>query len=217
MGTSPTEEERNMIGPAERWMLAVSIGLQICMLGLPMTATRAAAGPPTEAVRGTSEHVLRVLADPDLKHPDRAKERRARVDQILGKRFSYEEMSRRVLGAQWSRLTEGEQTEFVGLFQRLLSATYTDRIQGHGQEEIHYVKERLADGYAEVQTTVATGKTDLPVHFRMLEQSGEWLVYDVIIDGMSLVGNYRGQFARVLADSSYPGLLEKLRRKVAGL
>jgi phospholipid transport system substrate-binding protein len=206
-----------MIRLAGRRLLAVTIGLQICLLGLPIAAPRAAAGPPTDAIRSTSEHVLQVLDDQDLKQPDRAKERRARLDQIMGKRFSYEEMSKRALGAQWSRLTGGEKTEFVSLFQSLLSATYTDRIEGHGRDEIRYVKERLAKGYAEVQTTVATGKADLPIHFRMLEQSGDWLVYDVIVDGTSLVSNYRGQFARVLADSSYQSLLEKLRRKVAGL
>jgi phospholipid transport system substrate-binding protein len=200
-----------MIRPTRRVLLGVVIGLQICMLGLP----RAGAGPPTDAIRSTSEDVLVILGDQDLKQADRAEERRVRLEQILGKRFGYEEMSKRALGAQWGRLTAREKIEFVSLFQSLLSATYTLRIEGHGRDEIRYVNERLAKGYAEVQTTVATGKTDLPIHFRMFEQSGDWLVYDVIIDGTSLVSNYRGQFARVLAASSYQSLLERLRRKVA--
>jgi phospholipid transport system substrate-binding protein len=176
-------------------------------------APLATAGSATDAIRHTSEAVIRVLSDEDLKKPARLEERRRQLVQIIGERFSYEEMSKRALGAHWNRLTDSDRQEFVSLFKRLLANTYVDKIEGFGKEQVQYVYERLEPGYAEVRTKILSNKGALPLDFRLVDQSGEWRVYDIVVDGISLVNNYRGQFTRILSVYSYPQLMAKLREK----
>lgn len=173
-----------------------------------------AAVPPTEAVRGTVTEVLRILGDETLKRPERLAQRRRMLEEAVGARFSYEEMSKRTLAGQWKQLSESERTEFVDLFRSFLTDTYADRIEGYAGEDIRYVGERLDGPYAEVRTKVVSNKADFPMDYRLLNRSGEWLVYDIVIDGVSLVRNYRGQFEKIIRDSSYQGLLERLRQRV---
>ncbi|MER3423332.1 MAG: hypothetical protein C4293_09015 [Nitrospiraceae bacterium] len=122
-------------------------------------------------------------------------------------------MAKRSLGAQWSKLNDNQRQEFVGLFRQLLTNSYIGKIEGYSGEQIHYLNERLQDGYAEVRTKVSSGKAEIPLDYRLLNKSGDWRVYDVVVDGVSLVSNYRGQFAKVLRTSSYEDLVEKLRNK----
>lgn len=168
---------------------------------------------PTESVRNTINQVIRILEDPELKKPARTDERRQKLEQVIGDRFSYEEMAKRSLGAQWTKLTDPQRKEFVELFQRLLSKTYAGKIEGYSGEQIHYLNERLQDGYAEVRTKVLSGKAEIPLDYRLLKKAGDWRVYDVVVDGVSLVNNYRGQFTKIIRSSSYEELVEKLRNK----
>lgn len=177
----------------------------------------AQAGSATDAIRHTSEAVIRVLSDEDLKHPSRTEERRQQLVKIIGDRFSYEEMSKRALGNHWNRMSDAEQQEFVDLFKKLLANTYLEKVEGFGREEVQYVNERLEKGYAEVRTKIFTSKGDFPLDFRLIDQSvdqsQDWRVYDIVVDGISLVNNYRGQFARILSVYSYSQLVAKLREK----
>ena len=170
-------------------------------------------GAATEAVRSTINEVIRVLKDAELKKPGRAEERRRLLEKVIGDRFNYEEMARRALGAQWNKLSDQERQEFVDLFKGLLSGTYTDKIEGYSGEQVHYLNERLEADYAEVRTKVASDKTEIPLDYRLLNKSGDWRVYDVVVDGVSLVNNYRSQFTKIIRESSYADLLEKLREK----
>lgn len=171
------------------------------------------AGPATDAIRGTINEVIRLLEDPELKKPGRAEGRRRLLEKVIGERFTYEEMSRRALGAPWNKLSEAERQEFVDLFKRLLSSSYVDKIEGYAGEQVHYLNERLDEGYAEVRTKVASGKAEIPLDYRMQNRAGDWRVYDIVVDGVSLVNNYRGQFAKILKESSYAELVHKLREK----
>lgn len=170
-------------------------------------------GAATEAVRTTINEVIRILKDAELKKPGRAEERRRLLEQVIGDRFNYDEMARRALGAQWNKLSDGERQEFVNLFKRLLSSSYADKIEGYSGEQVHYLNERLEADYAEVRTKVASDKTEIPLDYRLLNKSGNWRVYDVVVDGVSLVNNYRSQFTKIIRESSYADLLEKLREK----
>ena len=170
-------------------------------------------GAATEAVRTTINEVIRILKDAELKKPGRAEERRRLLEKVIGDRFNYEEMSRRALGAQWNKLSDKERQEFVDLFKRLLSSSYADKIEGYSGEQVHYLNERLEAEYAEVRTKVASDKTEIPLDYRLLNKSGNWRVYDVVVDGVSLVNNYRSQFTKIIRESSYADLLEKLREK----
>ena len=170
-------------------------------------------GAPTEAVRTTINEVIRILKDAELKKTGRAEERRRLLEKVIGDRFNYEEMSRRALGAQWNKLSDKERQEFVDLFKGLLSGSYADKIDGYSGEQVHYLNERLEADYAEVRTKVASDKTEIPLDYRLLNKSGDWRVYDVVVDGVSLVNNYRSQFTKIIRESSYADLLEKLREK----
>ena len=173
----------------------------------------ASAGPPTDALKGTIDEVLKILHDKDMKLPAKADERRQLLEKVVGERFDYPEMSRRALGAPWNKLSDNDRQEFVGLFKSLLVRTYADKIETYSGEGVQYINERTEKDYAEVRTKVLTGKTDIPLDYRLLNKSGDWRVYDVVVDGVSLVNNYRGQFTKILRSSGYPELIEQLRKK----
>lgn len=193
------------------WMTGVVIVAAIVMIGLAADLTYA--GEPTEAIRGTIDEVLRILGDKQLKEPSKANERRQLLETVVGERFDYQEMSRRSLGAPWNNLSDKEKDEFVSLFQTLLVNTYADKVESYSGEGVQYVNERREKEYAEVRTKVLTGKTEIPLDYRLLNKGSAWRVYDVVVDGVSLVNNYRGQFSKILRTSSYADLVDQLRKK----
>jgi phospholipid transport system substrate-binding protein len=197
---------------AGRTLLACIRGLAAVIL-LVGGASAEPGGAATEAVRSTINEVIRILKDMELKKPGRGEERRLLLEKVIGDRFNYDEMARRSLGAQWNKLSDKERQEFVDLFKGLLSGSYVDKIEGYSGEQVHYLNERLEAEYAEVRTKVASDKTEIPLDYRLLNKSGDWRVYDVVVDGVSLVNNYRSQFTKIIRESSYADLLEKLREK----
>ena len=176
---------------------------------------QAAAGSATDAIKETVDQVFAVIDDEALTAPDRAKERLTLLEDIVARRFDFEEMGKRTLGSHWRTLNAGQQKEFVRLFQHFLSGTYAGSIDGYVGGHVEYVKERRKGAFAEVQTKIVTKKLAVPVDYRLLQRSNTWRVYDVVIDGISLVKNYRGQFGRILKTDSFDTLLEKLQNKVA--
>jgi phospholipid transport system substrate-binding protein len=172
-----------------------------------------AAGPPTEAVKNTINEVIGILQDESLKKPEKADERRQRLEKAVSGRFSYEEMARRSLGAQWQALSEQQRNEFVEAFKTFLSNSYADRITGYTGEQVQYLNERLEQGYAEVRTKVTSNKSEIPLDYRLLNKGGDWRVYDVVIDGVSLISNYRGQFSKIMKSSGYEDLIDRLKKK----
>ncbi len=194
---------------ALRWKRLVT-GLLLSMA----LAVPAYAGPPTDAMKATIDEVLRILREKELKQPEKANERRQLLEKVVGSRFDYQEMSRRALGAPWNRLSDQEKQEFVGLFQTLLTNTYADKIETYSGEGVQYLNERMEKNeYAEVRTKVLSGKTEIPLDYRLINKSDDWRVYDVVVDGVSLVNNYRGQFTKILQASSYSDLVDQLRKK----
>jgi len=194
---------------------------RIICLGLIVTALLwsgldprvALGGNATDAMKGTIDEVLRILADKDLKQPTKANERRQLLEKVVGERFDYREMSHRALGKPWNNLSDKEKDEFVSLFQTLLVNTYADKIESYSGQGVHYIHERTEKDYAEVRTKVLTGKTDIPLDYRLLHRDSTWRVYDVVVDGVSLVNNYRGQFTKILQTNSYADLVDQLRKK----
>ncbi len=193
----------------------LSLGLSFIFLGALFNPGAGAVEPgsATEAVKSTIEEVFAILSDENLKKPERAEERRALVEEVIGKRFDYAEMGKRTLGRHWKKLTEKQQVEFVALFQRFLSNSYSGNVDGYAGEQVEYLKERRKGDFAEVQTKIISKKLQIPLDYRLLKKSNGWRVYDVVIDGVSLVKNFRGQFSRIMKSSSYQGLIQKLRTK----
>ena len=174
-------------------------------------------GSATEAMKGTIDQALKVLGDESLKAPDRAQDRLEILEDIIGKRFDYQEMGKRTLGKHWQQLSEANREEFVHLFQRFLSKTYVGNLDGYSGEQVEYLKERRKGDFAEVQTAVISDKSTLPIYYRLRKSSNTWKVYDVVLDGVSLVKNFRSQFGRIIEAESVEGLLEKLRTKTTRL
>ena len=168
---------------------------------------------PTESVRSTIEDVIRILTNEQLKQPDRLAERRQEIERIVRDRVSYEDMAKQALGLPWLNLEAEERQEFVDLFVQLLRDSFAAKIDAYADEHVLYLSELRDDHMAEVRTKLAGRKTDSLLNFRLADRAGTWLVYDVVIDGASIVHNYRAQFARIIRDVSYPGLVELMREK----
>lgn len=180
-------------------------------------AAPAWAGPPTEAVRKTIDEVVRILDNPAWKKSEKKEERRKLLEQTISRRFNYPEMAKRTLGAEWGKRTPEEQKEFSANFQTLLTNTYIGRIEAYAGEKVQYLKE-LNDGeYAEVYTHVDSGKSVIDINYRLQKNSDEWGVYDVVVEGTSLVQNYREQFKRILRKESFAELSKQLREKSANI
>ena len=182
-------------------------------LGGSLSPSTAAAITATEAVKSSIEQVVGLLEDKELKKADRVMERRQRLQKIFNDRFSYEEMSKRSLGAHWNNLNETQRQQFVDLFRQLLARSYTGTIEGYSGERFQYLGERNEGEYAEVRTKLLSRKGEIPINYRLLSKSGEWQVYDIVVDGISMVSNYRAQFTKIIRASSYEDLVQKLQNK----
>jgi phospholipid transport system substrate-binding protein len=193
------------------WVCGLVVGSAVLFTGVGTDP--AYAGEATDAMRATIDEVLRILAEKELKQPAKANERRQLLEKVVGERFDYQEMSRRSLGASWNSLSDKDKQEFVSLFQTLLVNTYADKIESYTGDGVQYINERNEKEYAEVRTKVLTGKTEIPLDYRLIRKASEWRVYDVVVDGVSLVNNYRGQFSKILRNGSYADLVDQLRKK----
>lgn len=171
----------------------------------------------TEAVKSTITDLIHVLDDDTLKQPEQAEERRHEIEEIIRQRVDYEEMAKRALGAPWSTLSERDQQEFVSLFVQLLRDTFAGRITEHQDEEVAYLGEHREDVFAEVHTQLKGRKIDTMIDFRLINHGTDWRVYDVVIDGASIVSNYRSQFTSIIRQVSYVGLVNKMKQKAVAV
>lgn len=194
-------------------VIPVVLRMALVAVWLATAAVPGYAGAPTDTMKATIDEVLRIIRDNDLKQPGKAEERRQLLERAVGARFDYQEMSRRALGAPWNTLSDQEKQEFVNLFRTLLTNSYADKIETYSGEGVQYLNERTEKEYAEVRTKVVSGKTEIPLDYRLINRVDDWRVYDVVVDGISLVNNYRGQFTKIIRSSSYADLVEQLRKK----
>jgi len=169
------------------------------------------AGEPLEKVRQTINSVLDILSNQDL--PEQ--ERKAKVREAVLQRFSFEEMAKRSLGRHWPERTPEEQQEFLQLFTDLLENSYIDKIErSEGKENVNYIEETIEDDNASVRTAIVQkGDQNIDVEYRLLKRNGDWQVYDVVIERVSLVNNYRTQFNKILLQESYEALIKKMKLK----
>src|SRR5581483_1178650 len=183
-----------------------------CTLLVLLAATRQAlAGVPTDQLRMQVDRVLKLLDDPALKAPDKANERRVAVRKVAEDIFDFGETAKRSLGRHWAARTPQERDEFTKLFGDLLERSYISKIELYGGEKIQYVGDRIEGDTAIVQSKLLTKSGgEVPIDYRMLRKGDRWLVYDVVIEGVSLVSNYRTQFNKIIQTSSYQDLVKKM-------
>jgi phospholipid transport system substrate-binding protein len=184
----------------------------IGLLSLTLVVTAAWAGAPTEQLKTRVDEVIRVLEDPGLK--DNPAERRERVRKIAAEIFDYPDTARRSLGPHWTARTPQEKEEFTRLFSDLLDRSYVSKIDLYQGEKVKYVGETVNGPEAIVKTTIAAKSgTEIPIDYRMHLKDAQWRVYDVIIEGVSLVSNYRTQFNKIVQTESYDSLVQKLKAR----
>jgi phospholipid transport system substrate-binding protein len=172
---------------------------------------------PIERMRRATGEITGVLNE-FCQNPAADKtECKRQVMAIADRYFDWEEMARRALARAWEQRAPEEKEQFVGLFRELLRSSYIDRIESYAGEEVVFEGEKIKDQYAIVKTKVVnTAKNeDLPVFYRLKKKNCEWLVYDIIIEGVSIVKNYYAQFQDILKRSSYETLVQKLKEKIA--
>ena len=193
-----------------RWVVGIAV------LGLLTGA--AGAGEPLDKIRETVEDMLSVLGDETLQAPERRALRRGKLRQAVQQRFGFEEMARRALGRHWRDLSADQRQEFVALFSDLLERSYVGKIEGTGAgSQVAYPKETIDDeGFASVLTVITNRLgSQAEVEYRLLQRGGNtpWMVYDIVIEGVSLINNYRTQFNNIIHRTSYDGLVKQLRLK----
>ncbi len=184
------------------------------LLLLVLGAAPVQAATPLETVQAEVNKVLEVLRNKSLK--EEVKRENLRV--IYSEMFDQEELSKWCLGRNWNKLSEAQRKEFLPLFQQVLEKTYGDRILAYSDEKIVFDKEvPIANNRVEVQTRAITKSKQIPMNYRVFkDNSGTWKVYDIVVENVSLVMNYRSQFNEILAKGTPDELLEILRKKVKG-
>jgi phospholipid transport system substrate-binding protein len=188
--------------------------LPLIIAGVMLVAPVAGHATVTAEVKKTVDEVVRVAADKELKKPQNEKKRRKELKTAIGAIFDYGEMAQRSMGKHWKERTPAEKKEFVQLFETLLENSYAGKIESYNQEKIIYLKETIDGAYAEVKSKVVTAKRDeYTLDYKLIDKGGKWMVYDVVIEGVGMVSNYRSQFNKIIQNKGYGELLKKLRSK----
>lgn len=191
------------------------IGLSVVLAFFLIFSFHANGGAPLETIQTHASKLIDVLRDPALKAESSRQVKEEKIWTIADSIFDHAELSRRTLGRNWRKLNSEQQKEFTHLFSKLLGSVYMDRIMAYKDEKVVFDKENMVSGKkAEVQSKVITASKEIPIHYRMILKSGKWKVYDVVVEGVSLINNYRSQFNQILISKPPEHLLQALRKKV---
>lgn len=170
------------------------------------------AGAPTEQLKAAVEQIVTILEDPGLKAQGREKDRRTAIRREAETVFDFGETAKRALGRHWQPLAEKDRQEFTSLFRDLIERAYISKIERYSGERITYTGESIDGAVASVRTRFVTKQgTEIPIDYRMQQRGDRWLVYDVVVEGISLINNYRTQFDKIIQTSSYAELVRKLK------
>jgi phospholipid transport system substrate-binding protein len=172
------------------------------------------AAGPMEEIKQTTDKILSIVTNPALKAPSKTEEKEKLLHQAVRERFDWEEVARRSLATHWAKRTAEERKEFIHLFSELLERTYMKKVEGFSGEKVLYEGETIEKDYATVKVKIITkNDKDIPLEYRLKKEGNNWFIYDVSIEGVSLVNNYRTQFNSILFQSSYEELVKRLREK----
>lgn len=192
-------------------------GPAVCLLALLLfSAANVFADGPTGQIKSAVDRVIKILTDPRLRGEAKKSERHRLLRQVILPPFDFNEMAKRSLGANWRRRTAEEQKEFVRIFTDLLEKAYVGRIESYTSEKFVYAGERIDQNFAEVNSKVMTSKgEEFKIDYKLHLVGNEWKIYDVVVEDISLVNNYRSQFSRIINESSYEELVSRMKKKLA--
>ncbi len=171
------------------------------------------AASPTEQLKPVLEQVVAVLSNPEYIGDENKVARRAKIMEEVKKGFDFREMSRRVLGPTWKKISDEERTYFTEIMTKLLENVYIGKFEGYSGNEIIYSNERLKGDRAQVTTLVDLEGAQVPIHYIMKNKNDKWMVYDINVEGVSLVRNYKEQFKSILRKEKYDGLVKVIEDK----
>jgi phospholipid transport system substrate-binding protein len=196
----------------KKQLLMINIIL-VLLIALPFNLY---AGAPTDAVQVEVDKIIVKLQDPEFKQKTK-EEKIAGIREIINEIFDWTELSKRTLGRNWKKFSDAQKTEFTHLFSRLLEGVYADRLLAYSDEKVVFEKEtEMKPGKFEVTSHIRTADgTKIPLNYRLVEKDGKWRVYDVVIEGVSMVKNYRGQFREILSKKKPEDLIETLKKKTS--
>jgi phospholipid transport system substrate-binding protein len=193
----------------------------LCVVALSIIAAPpgpARGGEPTEALRPAVDQVLRILADPALTGTAHTLERRRALHAAMEGVIDFPDAARRALGVHWQARTEAEREEFVALFKELVTHSYIATMEAYAGQTVVFASESERDGIATVVTKVESRQSlSIPIEYRMHRRDARWLVHDVIVEGVSLVGNYRTQFNSIIRTTSYAELVRRMKSRIREL
>jgi len=199
----------------ERRSYGLRLFLLTLALSLIMGVAPALAGGPADDIKSLINEVQAILHNPALQAPDQRARKVDLVEQAAARHFNYREMAQRSLGETWNSLNRGQQDEFVKNFSGLLKASFACRLDEFTRARVTYQPEILKPDHAEVPIVILRPNDKIPVSFRMLKEPQGWMIYDLLIEGVSLADNYRGQFARIIQGGSFQDLLKVLQTRMA--
>jgi phospholipid transport system substrate-binding protein len=168
------------------------------------------AGPMQSAV----EEIMAILKDCHLKLPENKQCRRQLILAVVRHHFNFEEMSKLTLGIHWKEITDQEKEHFVEIFSQLIENSYIKKIEAYSDEQVIFLKESVRDNKALVPTLIRHNNIDIPINYKLLKEEDRWLVYDVVIEGVSLIQNYRTQFNSIITKEKYAGLVRRVDEKL---
>ena len=177
---------------------------------LAFTAMSFAGNSPTDEVRTSVDAVLAILDNEQLDYEDK----RTQISVIVKERFDFRAMSQRTLATNWNKTTDEEKEKFVDLFSQLIENSYVGKIDSYTNERVDYPGEKVSGRKAVVETLIITSSADIPVDYRLYQKGDQWLVYDVIIEGVSLISNYRSSYQEIMKKEGFDGLLAKMQSKI---
>jgi len=192
----------------KRFSIPILFGLMMTLASMAI-----AAGNATESVRTSVDAIIGILKNAGLDKP--AKRDKIRV--VIAERFDFRAMSQRTLATNWKKASKEEQLQFTELFAELIQDTYISRVEAYTNEEVKYTGEKVTDDRAVVDTLIVTSSKEIPVTYRLYLKGDRWLVYDVNIEGVSLISNYRNSYQEIVKREGFTGLLAKMEEKVKEL
>ena len=187
----------------------VVVGL---MIHLSMVSECFAGSEVTSQLKGTIEKVIKIIQDEALKNDKQA--RREALRETINGRFNYRQMVMRSLAKNWDARSDQERQEFIALFKSLLENSYANKLEAYKDEEINYLDEMIKGKYALVKTEVVRKSSTIGVDYKLIQENGNWKVYDFVIEGVSMIRNYRSQFTKIIRRDSYEVLVQKLTDKI---
>jgi len=183
-----------------------------CIVMLLFFSQSVFASEITKSVKTTIDEVINIVTDESLK--TQVSVRRQKIREAIGKRFNFNQMVMRSLAEDWKSRTPQEKKEFQDLFKRLLENSYASKLESYSDEKISYVDEVIKGDYALVKTEIIRKDGTINVDYKLIRNDGEWMVYDFVIEGVSMIRNYRSQFAKIIRKDSYEVLVKKLSDKI---